>query len=91
MVPLFIRWIGLKPKSAFATSVAVVALLSPVSLLVFWWQGRLSVTGAWPYLVGGALGGLVAGALFKKVSAVWLRRIFGVLLLYGGVRAVLLL
>ncbi len=91
LVPLLTRWIGLKPKSAFATSVAVVALLSPVSLLVFWWQGRLTMAGVWPYLVGGALGGLLSGVLFKRVSVTWLRRTFGALLLYGGIRAVLLL
>ena len=42
-------------------------------------------------LFGGAAGGVLAGKLFGRVKADWLRRAFGVLILYGGVRAVLLL
>ena len=34
-------------------------------------------------------GGFVGGKLFGKVSAPWLRRIFGVFLVYGGVRYLL--
>lgn len=43
------------------------------------------------YLLGGAAGGVLAGKLFGRLKADWLRRAFGVLILYGGVRAVLLL
>ena len=38
-----------------------------------------------------AAGGVLAGKLFGRVKADWLRRAFGVLILYGGIRAVLLL
>ena len=44
---------------------------------------------ALPYLIGGAVGGIVGGRLFKNVSNVWLRRIFAAFLLYGGVRYLL--
>lgn len=81
----------MEEKRAFATSVAVVFLLSPVSLVVFWLNGGMDWHGVWPYLVGGAAGGLLSGFLFRKASATMLRRLFGALLLYGGVRAVLLL
>ena len=91
LVPLLSRWAGVEQKRAFATSVAVIVLLSPLSLLVFWWRGGGNLGFAWPYLVGGALGGVLSGLLFEKVSATLLRRAFGALLLYGGIRAVLLL
>lgn len=81
----------MEEKRAFATSVAVVFLLSPVSLVVFWLNGGMDWHGVWPYLVGGAAGGLLSGFLFRKASATLLRRLFGALLLYGGVRAVMLL
>lgn len=91
LVPLFTKWTGMEQKRAFATSVAVIFLLSPVSLLVFWLRGGTAWGTVWPYLVGGALGGIVSGVLFQKASVTLLRRLFGILLLYGGVRAVLLL
>ena len=44
-----------------------------------------------PYLLGGVLGGMFSGLLFSRVSVPLLRKAFALLLLWGGVRAVLLL
>lgn len=89
LVPLLTRWAGLEQKRAFATSVAVILPLSLVSAAVYWAKGALDFSAAWPYLLGGAAGGLISGRVFKRVPVIWLRRGFGLLILYGGVRAVL--
>lgn len=91
LVPLLVSWCGLEQRRAFATSVAVVLPLSAVSAAAYWLEGGLDLGAALPYLVGGALGGLAAGRMFQRVRVDRLRRVFGLLLLYGGVRAVLLL
>ena len=91
LVPLFTRWLHMEQKKAFATSVAVILPLSAVSLAVYFWRGGLDLTGTLPYLLGGLAGGLLSGKLFDKVPVTLLRRVLGVLILYGGVRAVLLL
>ncbi len=38
---------------------------------------------------GGRGGGLVGGKVYKKMSMVWLRRTFALLILYGAVKALL--
>lgn len=91
LVPLLTQWTKLPQRKAFATSVAVILPLSLVSAGIYWFKGGLDITGAWPYLIGGALGGLLSGKLFRRVSMTFLRRAFGLLILYGGVRAVLAL
>ena len=91
LVPLLIRWIGLEEKRAFATSVAIILPLSVVSFGMFCLRGGNIWRDALPYLVGGILGGILSAKLFTRISAVWLHRIFGLLILYGGVKAVLLL
>lgn len=91
LVPLLISWTGMKQKHAFATSIAIIVPLSLISLIVFWLRGGFDVNVALPYLIGGAAGGVLSGLFFKNMSATLLRRLFGILLLYGGVRAVLLL
>lgn len=91
LVPLFTKWLGMEQKTAFATSVAVILPLSVVSAVVYFCQGGLDFLGAWPYLLGGLAGGIISGRVFKKMPVTWLRRIFGALILYGGIRAVLLL
>ena len=91
LVPLFIKWCDMEEKRAFATSVAVIFPLSLVSLTVMLLRGGVDFSTAWPYLIGGAAGGLISGFCFKKLSVTTLRRMFGALLIYGGIRAVLLL
>ena len=91
LVPLFTGWAKLPQRKAFATSVAVILPLSLVSAAVYWLKGGVDLAAAWPYLLGGAVGGLLSGRLFQKVPLAWLRRAFGALILYGGVRAVLAL
>ena len=54
-------------------------------------QAAFMRSEAFETLFGGAAGGVLAGKLFGRVKADWLRRAFGVLILYGSIRAVLLL
>ena len=91
LVPLLIAWIGLEEKKAFATSVAIILPLSLASYCMFCIKGGNVWADALPYLIGGILGGLLSAKLFAHISAVWLHRLFGLLILYGGIKAVLLL
>lgn len=88
LVPLFISWVKMEPKNAFATSVAVIFPISLASLAVFLFRGENILSTAFPYVIGGVLGGLCSGKLFQKISVIWLHRLFGVLILYGAVRTV---
>lgn len=91
LVPLFTGWLHMEQRHAFATSVAVILPLSAVSFVVYLLKGGVDMTLALPYLIGGAAGGLLAGMLFRRLSMTVMRRIMGALILYGGIRAVLLL
>ncbi len=87
LVPLLTRWCKLEQRSAFATSVAVILPLCTLSSIIYFFRGGLNFYTALPYLVGGLIGGFVGGKLFKKLNMDWLRRIFALLILYGGVKA----
>ena len=89
LVPLLVLWCGLDQRKAFATSVAVILPLCALSAAIYLFRGGVDFTAALPYLAGGLLGGLLGGKLFKQLNMVWLRRLFALLLLYGGVRALL--
>ena len=91
LVPLLTGWAGMEQKKSFAASVAVILPLSLVSATIYFWNGALDFSAALPYLIGGAVGGLISGRIFQKIPLVFLRRLFGLLILYGGVRAVLAL
>ena len=89
LVPLLTRLCRLEERKAFATSVAVILPLCMLSAGIYLWRGGLELGVALPYLLGGALGGWLGGRWFKGVRVEWLRRGFGLLLLYGGVRCLL--
>ena len=89
LVPLLTRWAGMEQRKAFATSVAVIFPLSIASACIYYAKGALEPASCWPILAGGFLGGALSGRIFRRVPLKWLRRAFGILILYGGVRAVL--
>lgn len=89
LVPLLLHWVKVEEKQAFASSVAVILPLCLVSAAVYWLRGALDVGTAFPYLLGGLLGGWVGGKLFRRVSPRLLRKGFALFLLYGGIRCLL--
>lgn len=89
LVPLLTGKCGLDQRKAFATSVAVIAPLCALSAAIYWFRGDLDLAAALPYLAGGLIGGLVGGRVFKALSMKWLRRTFALLILYGGIKAIL--
>ena len=89
LVPLLTGWCRVGQKRAFANCVAVIFPLCALSAAIYLLRTGLRLVTALPYLLGSLAGGLVGGRLFRKVSAPWLRRIFGVFLIYGGVRYLL--
>ncbi len=90
LVPLLREKCGLEPRHAFATSIAIILPLCILSSAIYFFRGSLELSAALPYLLGGTFGGLLGGKIFKKVNMNWLRRGFGLLLLYSGVKALLL-
>lgn len=87
LVPLLRRWCGLDQREAFATSVAIILPLCVLSSAIYFFRGTLDLMAALPYLVGGLAGGFLGGKFFRRVNMDWLRRVFALFLLYGGVRA----
>ena len=87
--PMLLRVHKLPAQKAFATSLAVILPLSAVTLFVYLRQTPLDWQAAIPYLLGGAAGGFAAGKWLKRLPVVWLRRLFGALLVVAGIRAVL--
>ena len=88
-VPLLTGCCGLSQRKAFATSVAVILPLCALSVAVYFFRGGLDLMAALPYLAGGAAGGWIGGKWFKGMKMPWLKRAFGLLLIYGGVRSFL--
>ena len=86
LVPLYIRWLKVDERKTFATSVFIILPLCLVSAAVYFFRDSLDLTGALPFLAGGLAGGFLGGKIFKRIPTALLHRLFGLLLIYGGIR-----
>ena len=85
LVPLLGKRTGLNEQERFPASIAIIAPICIVSLLF----SDGSSIGFWqvlPYLVGSAVGGVAAGLWGRKIPTIWLHRVLGGLILWGGIR-----
>lgn len=85
LVPMLGKRTGLTEEERFPASVAIIAPICIVSLLI---SNRWNLTPGQlvPYLLGSALGGIAAGIWGRQIPTTWLHRIFGILILSGGIR-----
>lgn len=86
LLPMLSKMTDLKGKEVFANCVAIILPISAVSAAVYFIRGGSFAQQSIPYLIGGAVGGLIAGVLLKKLKAAWLHRALGLFILWGGIR-----
>ena len=83
LVPLLTAFGGLEEGEVFPASLSVIL---PVCLVCLFLSGSLPWMEAFPYLLGSAVGGVLAGVWGKRIPVLWLHRGLGVLILWGGWR-----
>lgn len=86
LVPLMRRLKLAQGRQLFSSAPAIMLPMCVVSIAVYWMNGGVELQQAAPYCAGGLVGGLIAGLIFGRVSVVWLHRLLGLLILWGGVR-----
>lgn len=86
LVPMLRGVVKLPEVCIFPSSVSIILPICAVSAALSFSSGEFNFRQALPYLIGSAAGGLLAGLLGKRIPTLWLRRIFGILLLWGGIR-----
>ena len=86
LVPLLTLLTDLDDDEIFPASVSIILPMCLVSLAITWHSGAPDWRQAVYYLLGSALGGVAAGLWGRKIPTLWLHRILGVLILWGGIR-----
>jgi uncharacterized membrane protein YfcA len=86
LVPLLTMLKCTEERDVFPTSVAIILPICLVSLAIEPGFSALPLREAWPYLLGGTVGGLCALPAAKKIPVKWLHRALGLLILWGGIR-----
>ena len=86
LVPLLTALTDTEEKSLFPTSLSIILPICLVSITVTAMTASLPWRQSLPYLAGSALGGLAAGLWGRKIPVLWLHRVLGILILWGGFR-----
>ena len=86
LVPLLTKLTPLEDSRIFPASVSIILPICLVSLAVTAFTAPTPWQQAFPYLIGSAAGGILAGICGKKIPVKWLHRGLGLLILWGGFR-----
>ena len=89
LLPMLGKEKSLSGRALFANSVAIILPLCMVSVAANALRGSLPLVQALPYCIGGSIGGIIGGKLFKRLPPRWLKRAFALFLLYAGIRYLL--
>lgn len=86
LVPLLCWLTDLEEDAIFPASVSIILPICIICLL-FRSQGNgLPWQEAAPYLIGSGIGGILAGVLGERIPALWLHRLLGAMIIWGGFR-----
>ena len=86
LVPLLGLLTDISEEEIFPTSISIVLPICLVSLCVTAYSGSIPWSTALPYLIGSAVGGILAGYFGGKIPTVWLHKALGIMILWGGIR-----
>ena len=86
LVPLMRTLTNAKEETLFPCSVVILIPICVVSLFFTNGWANFSAAQVLPYLMGSFIGGICAGLWGKRIPTLWLHRILGVLIIWGGIR-----
>ena len=86
LVPLLSLLVRLSEEEIFPASVTIIA---PICVVCLFMADPVSIP-SWkeilPYLIGSCIGGVATGLFGDRIPTVWLHRILGAFILWGGIR-----
>lgn len=85
----FLKKLGFEQKAAHANAVAVILPISVISAVLYMYKDYVNLKDALIYIPTGVIGALLGTFALKKISPVWLKRIFGGFMVYAGIRLLL--
>jgi len=77
---------GLEGRNAHATSIFVILCLCVFSASMNLFSGKVEFADAVPYILSGVPGALVGTAILSKINQNLLKKIFGLFLIFAGLR-----
>lgn len=87
-VPLLKKF-SLSQREAHENAIAVILPITVLSAMIYIFKDYVNLSDSYSYLPTGLLGAVIATYLMKKISNLWLKRIFAAFMIYAGIRLLL--
>ena len=87
-VPLLLFFLKLKDKMAHATAILIMLPISVVSIIVYISNFTIEFDTALYVVIGSVVGGVLGSLLLKKLSNVWIRAIFALVMVGAGIKMI---
>ena len=88
LVPLLTKSHTIDKDEVFPASVSIIMPICIVSLFLSPNSAQLTWHTLLPYLSGSAVGGVLCGLLGKRIPTLWLHRLLGALIIWGGIQKI---
>ncbi len=85
VVPLLTEKFGLTQKQAQATAIFVILPISIASSIIYITKNSINFAVGWSVIVGVVAGGVLGALLLKKLNNLFVKGLFTLLMLAGGV------
>ncbi len=86
LVPLLCWLTDIEEEAIFPASVSIILPICLICLMFRVGTEGLPWHEAMPYLIGSSIGGVAAGILGNRIPVLWLHRLLGAMILWGGFR-----
>ena len=86
LIPLLTMLTDLSDDEIFSSSLAIMLPICVISLGVSFFSQSIPIMEALPYLIGSAAGGDASAHWGRRIPTIWLHRLLGILILWGGIR-----
>ena len=73
-------------KAAHSNAVAIILPITVFSAVLYLVKDYVNLSDGLPFIPTGLLGAVIGTYFLKKISPLWLKRIFGGFMVYAGVR-----
>lgn len=88
LIPAMVHVLHLDQHKAHGTSLWIILPTSLVSFAIYSFRYDVPLEIGWKITLGGAVGAIVGAKLLKRLSGLWLKRMFAAIMLFAAIRMV---
>lgn len=84
-----IEFLGISTKKSHSTAIAIILPITIISVFFYIKQGIVDIKSTIAVSISGCVGAVIGAKFLKKISAPYLKILFGISMITGGIRGIL--